>query len=99
MATDTGDGFSPHLRGVTVTTIATVSGILAGVVAGAVATGASDMIGLAVLGAAIVVQFPVFYAIGLDVGDFSTKDQIYVGFMTFVMWFISWGILLTVGAF
>jgi hypothetical protein len=99
MATDTGEEYSSHLRGVTVTTIATVSGILAGVVSGALASGPGDEIGLGVLLAAIVVQFPVFYAVGLDVGEFSTKDKIYVGFMTFTMWFVSWGILLTAGAF
>jgi hypothetical protein len=99
MATDTGEGFSPHLRGVTVTTIATVAGVLAGVASGALAAGPGDQIGLAVLGAAIIVQFPVFYALGLDLDDFSTKDKIYVAFMTFTMWFVSWGILLTAGAF
>ena len=99
MATDTGERFSPHLRGVTVTTIATVSGIIAGVASGLVTSGPSDTIGLTILFAAIVLQFPVFYALGLDMGEFSTKDKVYVGFMTFVMWFISWGILLTAGAF
>ncbi len=99
MATDTGEGYSSHLRGVTVTTIATVSGILGGVVSGALASGSGDQIALGVLLAAIVIQFPVFYLVGLDVAEFSTKDKIYVGFMTFTMWFVSWGILLTAGAF
>ncbi|MFB6310400.1 MAG: hypothetical protein ABEH64_04365 [Salinirussus sp.] len=99
MATDTGEGFSSHLRGVTVTTIATVSGLLAGVGSAVLASGPGDTVGLIVLLAAILVQFPIYYAVGIDVGDFSAKDQLYVGFMTFTMWFISWGILLTVGAF
>lgn len=98
MATDTGEGFSPHLRGVTVTTVATVGGVLAGVVSAVVATDASDTIGLTILIGAILLQFPVFYALGLDIGDFSTKDKLYVAFMTFTMWFISWAILLTTGA-
>jgi hypothetical protein len=99
MATDTGEGFSPHLRGVTVTAIATVTGILAGVAAAAMATGPSDTIGITILLVGILLEFPVFYALGLDVGDFSTKDKFYVAFMTFTMWFIAWGILLTAGAF
>jgi hypothetical protein len=69
------------------------------VVSGALASGPGDEIALGVWLAAILVQFPVFYVIGLDVGEFSTKDKIYVGFMTFTMWFVSWGILLTAGAF
>lgn len=98
MATDTGEGYSPHLRGVTVTTVATVSGILAGVASWGVAASATDTIGLTILLVAILLQFPVHYVLGLDVGDFSTKDKIYVGFMTFTTWFIAWSILLTAGA-
>jgi len=96
MATDTGEGFSPHLRGVTVTTVATVSGILAGVVSATLAEGATDTAGVLVLLGAILVQFPLFY--WLDLGDFSTKDRVYVGFMTFALWFVSWAILLTASA-
>lgn len=93
MATDTGEGFSPHLRGVTVTTVATVSGILAGAISAVVAESATDTVGVAILVGAILVQFPLYY--WLDVGDLSTKDRLYVGFMTFALWFVSWGILLT----
>lgn len=99
MATDTGERFSPHLRGVTVTAIATVGGVLAGVVTAMLAQGPGDTLGVTVLLGAILLQFPVYYAIGLDIGDFSTKDKFYVAFMTFTMWFIAWGILLTAGTF
>lgn len=95
MATDTGEGFSPHLRSVTVTTVATVAGILAGVASAQIASSPSDTIGVTLLAAAILGQFPLYYVIGIDLSDFSTKDKIYVAFMTFTTWFISWGILLT----
>jgi len=95
MATDTSERFSSHLRGVTVTTVATVSGLLAGVASAMVAQGAGDTIGATILLAAILVQFPLYYAIGMDLSEFSTKDKLYVGFMTFALWFVSWGILLT----
>jgi len=98
MATDTSERFSSHLRGVTVTTVATVSGLLAGVASAMVAQGAGDTIGLTILLAAILVQFPLYYAIGMDLSEFSTKDKLYVGFMTFALWFVSWGILLTAGS-
>lgn len=97
MATETGNGLSPHLRGVTVTTLATVLGMLAGVGATLVASGPEDTIGLLFFGAAFVVQLPLLRVLGVDISDFSTKDYLYIGFMTFVLWFITWGILLTTG--
>jgi len=98
MATETGNGLSPHLRGLTVTTLATVLGMLAGVGATLVASGPGDTVGLLLFGAAVLVQFPLLRVLGVDVSDFSTKDYLYIGFMTFVLWFITWGIMLTTGA-
>lgn len=97
MATETGETVSPHVRGVTVTTVATVFGMLAGTASAVVTASPGDTLGLAVLGIAVLVQFPLLHLVGIDVGDFSTKDRIYVAFMTFSMWFISWGVLLTAG--
>jgi len=98
MATDTGERFSPHLRGVTVTTTATLLGLFAGVAAGVIASGPQDTIGLAFLAGAIGVQFPLYRLVGIDVEDFSKKDYLYVMFMTVVLWFITWGLILTSGA-
>lgn len=97
MATETRSGLSPHLRGVTVTTVATLLGILAGVGADILASGPEDTVGLMLFGAAILVQLPLLQVLGVDTADFSTKDHIYILFMTFIMWFMTWGILLTAG--
>lgn len=108
MATETGDGttdsetesdqgLSPYMRGVTVTTTATIFGILAGLVSTMRAAGPGDTSGALWLVAAIVVQFAVYSAVGIDTDEFGTKDYLYIAFMTFAMWFISWGILLTAG--
>jgi thiamine pyrophosphate-dependent acetolactate synthase large subunit-like protein len=99
MATESGERFSPHLRGVTVTTLATGMGIVAGVVSALVTSGPGDQIGLAILAGAVLAQFPLLRVLGIEVSDFGTKDHLYVVFMTFVLWFIAWGILLTAGAF
>lgn len=99
MATDTGERFSPHLRGVTVTTTATLLGLIAGVAAAVVTSGPQDTLGLVFVAGAVAVQFPFYRLIGIDVDDFGKKDYLYVGFMTVVLWFITWGILLTAGAF
>jgi len=99
MATDTGERFSPHLRGVTVTTLATLLGLVAGVASAVVASGPQDTIGVAFFLGAVGIQFPVYSLVGIDVDGFSKKDYIYVAFMTGVLWFLSWGLLLTTGAF
>ena len=101
MATDTAEGWSSHIRGMTVTTLASVSGVVAGLASSALTAGAAnpatDRTALLVLGAAIAVQFPILRLVGIDVEGFSTKDFVYVAFMTFALWFVSWGILLTAG--
>jgi hypothetical protein len=95
MATDTVDGVSSHIRGITVTTLASVVGILAAVASTAIASGPKDNVGLYLLVGAIIVQLPVLRLLGIEVNDFSTKDYLYIGFMTFAMWFIAYSVLLT----
>ena len=99
MATESETGVSPHIRGLTVTTLASLAGVLAGGASAVVAAGPKDQLGLSILVVAIVLQFPILYALGIDPRDFGLKDNIYVAFMTFVLWFVSWGIFLTAGTF
>jgi hypothetical protein len=104
MATETepGTGLTGHVRGVTVTTLACLGGVaaavLAAVVVGTGAEAASDMRALAFVVAAVAGQYPVLKLIGVDVADFGAKDHLYVAFMTFTLWFITFAILLTTGA-
>jgi len=95
MATETAEGWDDHLRGLTVTTFASLLGIAAGVAATAIAAGPNDRLGLYLLGAAILVQIPVYSVIGIDVDDFGVKEYLYIAFITFSLWFVSWGVLLT----
>jgi hypothetical protein len=97
MATETGERFSPHVRGVTVTTIATVMGVLAGVGSALLAAGPTDSTGLYLALGALLLQLPLLQVLGIDVRDFGIKDNLYVAFMTFTLWFVTWGILLTAG--
>lgn len=97
MATDTVERRAAHVRGVTVTSLASVAGILAAVVSAAVAGGATDILGVYVLAGAVVVQFPILRLAGIDVEEFSSKDYLYVAFMTFALWFVCWTVLLTAG--
>jgi hypothetical protein len=97
MATESAEGWDDHLRGLTVTTFASLMGIGAGVAATALASGATDRLGVYLLAAAVAVQLPVYYAVGMDVDDFGAKEYLYIAFITFSMWFVSWGVLLTAG--
>jgi len=99
MATESASGFSDHLRGVTITTLACLGGILAGlasaVVVGTAPENAADMQGVLIMGLAVFAQYPLLKLIGVDTGEFGIKDNLYVAFMTFCLWFITYAILLT----
>jgi hypothetical protein len=97
-AAEPGDGISDFMRSITVTTTATLAGVVAGVLSTVLAAGPNDNIALGILGVTILVQFPFYYLVGIDVGDFGTKDKLYVAFMTFALWFVTWSILLTAGS-
>ena len=99
MATDTATGLSDHMRGVTVTTIACLAGLGAAVgsatifgttAAAAVGTGQALLVATAVL-----IQFPILKIVGVDIADFGIKDNLYIAFMTFCLWFITYTVLLT----
>ncbi len=97
MATETVDRKAAHRRSLKVTAVATLGGVAAGVVTPMVASSATDQLGLAVFLGAVLVEQLVMRLLGVAVEDFSTKDHLYVAFMTFSLWFVTWTILLTTG--
>jgi len=97
MATETLDQRASHLRGLMVTSIATLAGVAGALVTTVIATGPTDTIGIAVLGAFVIGQLPLLRLVGIDTEDFSAKDYLYVTFMTFSLWYVTWAILLTTG--
>jgi hypothetical protein len=102
MATESQPGLSKHVRGVTVTTLACLAGVAAAVASGVVAgpdpvVAATNQLTVGIVAAFIAVQFPILRVVGVDVSDFGAKDFLYVGFMTFTLWFITFAIILTAG--
>ncbi len=91
-----------HIRAVTITGMAALAGVFAAVLAGVLTAGqdpsdaARDIGAIAVLILAIMIQIPLYPIIGFD--DFGGgKDVLYVIFMTFALWFITFGVILTTG--
>jgi len=97
MAAETLDGRASHIRGLTVTSIATLAGVAGALATTAITTGAQDTMGVAVLGAFVLGQFPLLRLLGIEIDDLSAKDYLYIVFMTFSLWYVTWAILLTTG--
>lgn len=97
MATETAERRTAHRRSLKVTAIITLGGVAAGILTPMVAAGPRDTMAILVVFGAILGELLIMRLVGVDVEDFGTKDHLYIGFMTFSMWFIVWTILLTAG--
>ena len=99
MATETSARWGDHMRGVVVTTVTCLAGIGAGLASGAVVGTDAAVAGSArpvfMLAAFAILQFPLLRLLGIETADFGPKDYLYVVFMTFSLWFITFTILLT----
>lgn len=85
-----------HLRSITVTSLASISGIVAGfasaLLVGTTTPAAKSQMGLTIMLAFVVVQLPLLYLMGYKLD--GVKDTLFVAFMTFSLWYITWAILL-----
>ncbi|MCU4743886.1 hypothetical protein OB955_16820 [Halobacteria archaeon AArc-m2/3/4] len=102
MSTESISDRHEHVRSIGVTAFAAFVGIGAAIASSmltgdlAPAEAASDNRALLIVFAAIFVQFPLIKAIGIyDDDEFGVKHYLFITFMTFSLWFITWGILLT----
>lgn len=93
---------SAHLRAVTITSTAALLGVAAAI-GSSIVTGDLDPDGAAaqstpqlLVAAAVVVQLPVYTYLYDDWG--GAKDYLFVAFMTFSLWVVTWGIILTTEA-
>lgn len=91
-----------HIRAVTITVLAALAGVFAAVLSGLLTAdldpddAALDLGALSVLLLAIMIQVPLYPRLGFD--DWGGgKDVLYVAFMTFALWFITYGVILTAG--
>ena len=95
---DDSSGYSQYARSVIVTTGSTLSGVFVAVLTALSGADPQSNTILLPVAAAVVIQFPLYRVIGLDVDDFGTKGKVYIALMTFILWFLTWGVLLTTNA-
>jgi hypothetical protein len=98
MATESVDRRAQHRRSLKVTATASLAGVAGGVVTPMVTSGPADQLGVAVVIGAVLATLGILRLLGVDVDDFSTKDHLFVAFMTFSLWFMTWTIMLQTGA-
>ena len=99
MSTETISDRGEHVRSVGVTAVAALIGVGAAFASDIYASAPEDQLALFIVIAAIVIQFPLIQLSGIYGEDeFGPKHYLFIAFMTFSMWFVTWGILLTSGA-
>jgi len=91
------EGLTGHLRSVVITSVTAMGGVVAGVASAGLAESATDQIGLAIMIGMLLVNLAVLRAIGIDIAEFGGKDHLFNAFMTFSLWFVTWGVFLTTG--
>lgn len=103
MSTESISDRREHIRSVGVTALSALLGVAAALASatwvGTTAAAAQDTQALAFVFGAILVQYVLINVSGIyDEDEFGTKHYLFVAFMTFALWFVTWGILLTAEA-
>ncbi|NUB89807.1 MULTISPECIES: EMC6-like membrane protein [Haloterrigena] len=106
MSTESISDRREHIRSISVTALAALLGVaaafgsmaLVGDVSSADAA-ANDTRTLMLVAGAILAQFVLYDFTSIyDDDEFGPKHYLFIVFMTFALWFVTWGILLTTGA-
>ncbi|MFC3957431.1 hypothetical protein [Halovivax cerinus] len=100
MSTATLSDRGTHLRSIGVTSSSALLGVVAGylsyVQVGATEAAASDTMAFAFVLGAILVEMAVVQLSGIyDEDELGFKHYLFISFMIFSFWFVTWGILLT----
>jgi hypothetical protein len=98
------EGMDSHLRSITVTSLASIGGVAAALLSSGMTSSMSSAEAamyqpaqLVVL-AVVLVQIPLYRGLGVYGEDGpGVKDYLFIAFMTFSLWFVTWGIMLETG--
>ncbi|WIV65765.1 hypothetical protein [Natrialbaceae archaeon AArc-T1-2] len=104
MSTESMSDRREHVRSVGVTALSALIGVGAALLSAAITAdaptaeaAATDTTAYIVVFTAIIAQFPLLQLTGVyDDEEFGPKHYLFLTFMTFSLWFVVWGILLTV---
>ncbi|HDJ38241.1 MAG TPA: hypothetical protein ENF24_03535 [Methanosarcinales archaeon] len=83
-----------HIDGIKKTVVSSIFGIASGLVCFYALTPDTNNFSYLVLLFAFYIQKPIYAQLGMDVNQFTWKDWFYVAFMTMILWFVSWTLLL-----
>ncbi|WP_222916541.1 hypothetical protein [Natrinema sp. SYSU A 869] len=100
MSTESISDRREHIRSVSVTALSALLGVGAALASatwvGVTETAAENTQALAFVVGAILVQYVLINISGIYGEDeFGAKHYLFIAFMTFSLWFVAWGILLT----
>ncbi|MGB8310797.1 MAG: hypothetical protein WCE81_02900 [Halobacteriota archaeon] len=85
-----------HVEGIKKTVMASLFGIVGGIISYYLNVANYGItVGVLILIILIYLQRQALPAIGIDIKEFRSNDWLYLGFMTFAFWFVSWTILLS----
>jgi len=103
MSTESISDRRKHIRSISVTAMTALVGVGAAFICaiwiGLSSEAAADPRALFLVVGAILAQIPVLNSTGLYSEDeVGIKHYLFVAFMTFSMWFVTWGILMTAEA-
>ena len=103
MSTESISDRREHIRSIGVTSLAALLGVGAALLSvelvGLDESAASDTLALIIVVLAIGIQFPLLKLSGIyEEDEFGTKHYLFITFLTFSFWFVTWGILLSAGA-
>jgi len=93
---DTQESQKKYTDGLKKTFIPIIFGAIGGVLSSIFAGDSADGVALLMLSLMIGTQIPIYGLVDVGVKEFKQKDWIYISAMTFLSWFVSWGILLNV---
>lgn len=85
-------------RSLIVTIGSTLAGMATAVASALYVSDPESATALLLVAAAVFLQFPVYRLVGLDVDDFGMKGNLYITLMTFILWFLTYSLILTTGA-
>ncbi|MDY6958527.1 MAG: hypothetical protein SVK08_05170 [Halobacteriota archaeon] len=94
MADDTQESEKKYTDGLKKTFIPIIFGIVGGVLSSIFAAESGDGVALLILLLMIVLQTPIYGFVDIEIKEFNQKDWVYISAMTFLSWFVSWGVLL-----